>query len=137
MAYGTDLEPSNDLLTRDPAGRTRTEADYAAAAEWAETTIPDLADQPKNSGEASHEDARAMLDRALDADATPDTPVEAYARALLHRGRPSLTAPGVHSKARQVRLPDTLDAHLEQYAARTHTSRSEVMRIALEQYLER
>jgi len=137
MSYCTDLEPSNDLLTRDPAGRTRTEADYAAAAEWAETTIPDLADQPKNSGEASREAARAMLDRALDADAAPDTPVEAYARALLHRGRPSLTAPGVHSKARQVRLPDTLDARLEQYAARTHTSRSEVMRIALEQYLAR
>lgn len=116
---------------------TRTEADYAAAAEWAETSIPDLADQPKNSGEASREAARAMLDRALNADAAPDTPVEAYARALIRRGRPSLTAPGVHSKARQVRLPDTLDARLEQYAARTHTSRSEVMRIALEQYLER
>ena len=73
---------------------TRTEADYAAAAEWAETTIPDLADQPKNSGEASREAARAMLDRALDADAAPDTPVEAYARALLHRGRPSLSRTG-------------------------------------------
>ncbi|MHB1472561.1 MAG: ribbon-helix-helix protein, CopG family [Dermatophilaceae bacterium] len=47
------------------------------------------------------------------------------------------TAPGVHSKARQVRLPDTLDARLEQHVAMTHTSRSEVMRIALEQYLER
>lgn len=116
---------------------TRTEADYAAAAEWAETSIPDLADQPKSSGEASRDAARAMLDRALDADAAPDTPVEAYARALIRRGRPSLTAPGVHSKARQVRLPDTLDARLAQYVARTHTSRSEVMRIALEQYLAR
>jgi len=116
---------------------TRTEADYAAAAEWAETNIPDLADQTKNSGEASRAAARAMLDRALEADALSDTPVEAYARALIRRGRPSLTAPGVHSKARQVRLPDTLDARLEQYVARTHTSRSEVMRIALEQYLER
>ncbi|MHB1473444.1 MAG: ribbon-helix-helix protein, CopG family [Dermatophilaceae bacterium] len=65
-----------------------------------------------------------------------DSPVEAYARALIHRGRPSLSAPGVHSKARQVRLPDTLDARLEQYVAITHTSRSEVMRIALEEYLE-
>ena len=116
---------------------TRTEADYAAAAEWAETTIPDLADQPKNWGEASREAARAMLERALDSDATPDTPVEAYARALIRRGRPSLTAPGVHSRARQVRLPDTLDARLEQYVVMTHTSRSEVMRMALEQYLER
>lgn len=118
-------------------GDARTEAEYAAAAEWAETSIPDLADQPKNSGEASREAARIMLDRALDADAAPDTPVEAYARALIRRGRPSLTAPGVHSKARQVRLPDTLDARLEQYVARTHSSRSEVMRIALEQYLAR
>jgi len=116
---------------------TRTEADYAAAAEWAENSIPDLADQPKNSGEASREAARALLERAMDTDAAPDTPVEAYARALIRRGRPSLTAPGVHSKARQVRLPDTLDARLAQYVARTHTSRSEVMRIALEQYLAR
>jgi len=116
---------------------TRAEADYAAAAEWAETSIPDLADRPKNSGEASRDAARTMLNRALDADAAPDTPVEAYARALIHRGRPSLTAPGVHSKARQVRLPDTLDARLAQYVAKTHTSRSEVMRLALEQYLAR
>jgi Ribbon-helix-helix protein, copG family len=116
---------------------TCTEADYAAAAEWAEASIPDLADQPKSSGEASRDATRAMLNRALDADAAPDTPVEAYARALIHRGRPSLTAPGVHSKARQVRLPDTLDARLAEYVARTHTSRSEVMRIALEQYLAR
>ena len=116
---------------------TRTQSDHVAAAEWAEwaeTNIPDLADQTKNSG---GEAARAMLERAMDADAAPDTPVEAYARALIRRGRPSLTAPGVHSKARQVRLPDTLDARLEQYVARTHTSRSEVMRIALEQYLKR
>ena len=113
---------------------TRTQSDHVAAAEWAETNIPDLADQTKNSG---CEAARTMLERAMDADAAPDTPVEAYARALIRRGRPSLTAPGVHSKARQVRLPDTLDARLEQYVARTHTSRSEVMRIALEQYLER
>jgi hypothetical protein len=113
---------------------TRTQSDHVAAAEWAETNIPDLADQTKNSG---CDAARTMLERAMDADAAPDTPVEAYARALIRRGRPSLTAPGVHSKARQVRLPDTLDARLEQYVARTHTSRSEVMRIALEQYLER
>ena len=126
-------KPRNATANRD----TRTEADYAAAAEWAETNIPDLADQTKNSGEASREAARAMLDRALEADAVLDSPVEAYARALIRRGRPSLTAPGVHSRARQVRLPDTLDARLEQYVARTHTSRSEVMRIALEQYLER
>lgn len=41
-------------------GGTRTEADYAAAAQWAETSIPDLADQPKNSGEASREAARTI-----------------------------------------------------------------------------
>ena len=111
--------------------------DYAAAAEWAETNIPDLTGQTITSGDASREAARDMLDRALGADSDDDSPVEAYARALIHRGRPSLSAPGVHSKARQVRLPDTLDARLEQYVAITHTSRSEVMRIALEEYLER
>jgi len=116
-----------------PGRGTRTEADYAAAAEWAETNIPDLTGQTITSGDASREAARDMLDRALGA----DSPVEAYARALIHRGRPSLSAPGVHSKARQVRLPDTLDARLEQYVAITHTSRSEVRRIALEEYLER
>ena len=120
-----------------PGRGTRTEADYAAAAEWAETNIPDLTGQTITSGDASREAARAMLDRALGADSDDDSPVEAYARALVHRGRPSLSAPGVHSKARQVRLPDTLDARLEQYVAITHTSRSEVRRIALEEYLER
>ena len=120
-----------------PGRGTRTEADYAAAAEWAETNIPDdLTGQTITSGDASREAARDMLDRALGADSDDDSPVEAYARALIHRGRPSLSAPGVHSKARQVRLPDTLDARLEQYVAITHTSRSEVMRIALEEYLE-
>lgn len=120
-----------------PVRGVRTEADYTAAAEWAETNLPDLTGQTINSGDTSHEAAHAMLDRALGADAGDDSPVEAYARALIHRGRPSLSAPGVHSKARQVRLPDLLDARLEQYVAITHTSRSEVMRIALEEYLER
>jgi len=120
-----------------PDRGTHAEADYAAAAEWAETNIPDLTGQAITTGDASREAARAMLDRALGADSDDDSPVEAYARALIHRGRPSLSAPGVHSKARQVRLPDTLDARLEQYVAITHTSRSEVMRIALEEYLER
>jgi Ribbon-helix-helix protein, copG family len=114
---------------------TRTEADYAAAADWAETNIPDLTDQEVNSGDASRDAARALLDRALSADTDSDSPVEAYARALIRRGRPSLTAPGVQSKVRQVRLPDILDARLEQYVSTTHTTRSEVMRIALEQYL--
>lgn len=115
----------------------RTEVDYAAAADWAETNIPDLTNQEVNSGDASREAARAMLDRALsaDSDSDSDSPAEAYARALIRRGRPSLTAPGVQSKVRQVRLPDILDARLEQYVSTTHTTRSEVMRIALEQYL--
>lgn len=119
------------------ADRARTQADYAAAAKWAETNIPDLNDQPINSGDASREAAREMLDRALGAEDGTDSPAEAYARDLIRRGRPSLTAPGVHSKARQVRLPDNLDASLARYVAMTHTSRSEVMRIALEEYLRR
>ncbi|MHB1473990.1 MAG: ribbon-helix-helix domain-containing protein [Dermatophilaceae bacterium] len=120
-----------------PARGVRTEADYTAAAEWAETNLPDLTGQTINSGDTSHEAAHTMLDRALGADAGDDSPVEAYTRALISRGRPSLTAPGVHSKARQVRLPDLLDARLEEHVAMTHTSRSEVMRNALEQYLDR
>jgi Ribbon-helix-helix protein, copG family len=115
----------------------RTEADYAAAAEWAETNIPDLKGQSVNSGDASREAARAKFDQALGDDPRPEPPAEAYARGLVRRGRPSLTSPGVHSKARQVRLPDTLDARLERYVAKTHTSRSKVMRIALEQYLDK
>lgn len=115
----------------------RPAAEYAAAAEWAETNVPDLAGQTISSGDASRDAARAMLDRALGADAEDDSPVEAYARALIRRGRPSMSAPGVHSKARQVRLPDILDARLDHYVAIKHTTRSEVMRKALEEYLGR
>ena len=50
-----------------PDRGTRTEADYAAAAEWAEwaeTNIPNLTGQTINSGDTSREAARAMLARA-------------------------------------------------------------------------
>ena len=117
-------------------GDVRTEAEYLAAAEWAENNVPDLTRRTVHSRDASRETARATLKRALGAHADNDSPAEAYARALIRRGRPSLSAPGVHSKARQVRLPDTLDARLDQNVAQTHTTRSEVMRIALEEYLE-
>ena len=64
---------SADLSTIRRVWDNRSEADYAAAAEWAETSLPDLADQTKNSGDASRAAARAMLDRELEADA-PRTP---------------------------------------------------------------
>ena len=43
---------------------TRTQSDHVAAAEWAETNIPNLTGQTINSGDTSREAARAMLARA-------------------------------------------------------------------------
>ncbi|WP_296138747.1 ribbon-helix-helix domain-containing protein [uncultured Tessaracoccus sp.] len=56
----------------------------------------------------------------------------AEARAV---GRPSLSAPGVHSPSVTVRLPEELNAKLEQAAARTGKRRSQIVREALEALL--
>jgi predicted HicB family RNase H-like nuclease len=53
------------------------------------------------------------------------------------RGRPSLTATGRTSPAVRARVPTTLHSALHQYAEKHHTSTSEVIRDALEEYLAR
>jgi hypothetical protein len=126
--------------TADLGGRT--EAEYAALADWAENNLPDLTGQVIHSGEDSRAEARAMLAACLPDDPAKDGPAEAFARAELRRhvGRPNLdpaAAPGQHSVARQVRLPDPLDDRLSGFVRAHDTSRSAVMRTALEQYLER
>lgn len=50
-------------------------------------------------------------------------------------GRPSLTAPGTRSPEVKARVPEELRARLHEAASRQHTSSSELIRKALEQYL--
>lgn len=129
--------------TADLGGRS--EAEYAALADWAEHELPSLAPgtfADARHGEGSRAEARALIAAYLPDNPADDSPAEAFARAEIARanrgpGRPSLTSPGVPSTVRQVRLPGALDARLALFVAAEHTSRSAVMRTALEQYLER
>lgn len=50
-------------------------------------------------------------------------------------GRPSLTAPGRRSPEVKARVPQELHVRLQEAAQREHTSTSDVIRKALEQYL--
>lgn len=50
-------------------------------------------------------------------------------------GRPSLTAPGRRSPEVKARVPEDLRDRLHEAASRQHTSSSELIRKALEQYL--
>ena len=50
-------------------------------------------------------------------------------------GRPSLTAPGRHSPEVKARVPEELHVRLQEAAQREHTSTSNLIRKALEQYL--
>lgn len=50
-------------------------------------------------------------------------------------GRPSLTAPGHRSPEVKARVPEELRTRLHEAAQREHTSTSELIRKALEQYL--
>ena len=106
-----------------PDRGTRTEADYAAAAEWAETNIPNLTGQTINSGDTSREAARAMLARALVADSDNDSPVEAYARALIHRGRPSLSAAFIPKPGRSAYRTPWTPASSSTWPSRTPPAR--------------
>lgn len=60
-----------------------------------------------------------------------------YAEELTRRvtGRPSLTAPGKHSPALNLRISERLKARLETVAAAQHRRQSDVVRDALEDYL--
>lgn len=121
--------------------RPRTKAEYAAAADWAERDAPDATAGVTHSAPDAAQHGRALIAAYLPDDPADDSPPEAFARAELARirrgpGRPSLTGPGVQSKPRQVRLPSALDDALARYVTQAHTTRSEVMRVALEEYLE-
>ena len=112
-----------------------------ALADWAENDAHAADPADTYSGTEAAEHGRALIAAALGLDAGQDGPLETFARAELTRitrgpGRQSLTAPGVQTRVRQVRLPDPLDETLARYVAQPHTTRSEVMREALEQYLE-
>lgn len=50
-------------------------------------------------------------------------------------GRPSLTAPGRRSPEIKARVPEDLRTRLHEVAEREHTSTSDLIRKALEQYL--
>jgi hypothetical protein len=112
---------------------------YAAAADWAEHDLPDVTAGRITSGEESRAEAHRMLAEALGEDDGTDSVVENYARQLINKGgRPSLdpdTPPGVHAHNRQVRLPDPLDRALTDYAATHHTTRSQIIRLAISQFL--
>lgn len=50
-------------------------------------------------------------------------------------GRPSLSAPGIHSPQITLRLPDAVNARLVEVAERSGRRRSDVVREALDRYL--
>jgi hypothetical protein len=99
---------------------TSTDKDYAAAAEWAEHDMR----LPENSSTALRGE-----------------PAAAYGRSVLERalgGRPSIdpaAGPGEHSRVRQVRLPQALNAELDAVAQQQHRTASEVLRDAIAEYL--
>lgn len=91
---------------------------------------------------------RYVEDRDLDRDpiTLPDGTVldesraEAYGRevadrAAKRRGRPSLTAPGVHSPQVSSRVPPELKARIDEIALRDGIGTSDVLRSALEEYV--
>jgi len=59
--------------------------------------------------------------------------IEAGRRAV---GRPSLTAPGQHSPQVTIRLPQSVNARVVDLATKTGRRRSQVVRDALDAYLE-
>lgn len=79
------------------------------------------------------EDVRTSTERRL-TDEVVEEFVEAAAEAR-NVGRPSLSAPGVHSPSVTVRLPEELNAKLDRAAASTGKRRSQIVREALEKVL--
>jgi len=76
------------------------------------------------------EDVRTSTGRRLTDEVVGEF-VEAVAEAR-SAGRPSLSAPGVHSPSVTVRLPEELNAKLDRAAASTGKRRSQIVREALE-----
>jgi len=60
---------------------------------------------------------------------------EELATRAERRGRPSLTSPGSHSPALNLRVPESLKERLEAFAAAHYRTQSDVVRDALVEYL--
>lgn len=74
--------------------------------------------------------------RVLDEQAAAEYGREVADRAARRRGRPSLTAPGQHSPKVSARVRPDVKADLEQYARQHGRRPADVLREALEEYLE-
>ncbi|WP_130840235.1 CopG family transcriptional regulator [Corynebacterium neomassiliense] len=101
------------------------------------TTADDLAAIDRDMSAWAESDAAVT---ALENTTTPsDTPEGREALDMFRRaGRPRLDGESSkkgHSPRRQVRLPDDLNSALDTYATRHNLSPSEVIRAALDQYL--
>ncbi len=108
----------------------RSEADYQAAADWAEHEM-DLSKATGGTvlhGAAAAAHGRHILEQA----AGGPTELE-----RMVRGRPSIdpdAGPGEHSATRQVRLPAATNQQLDAFAAAQGRTASAVMRDALTAY---
>jgi hypothetical protein len=100
---------------------TITEKEARELADWAENEMnPTRGSVTALRGEAAAAFGRETIERALG-------------------GRPSIdphAAPGQHSRTRQVRLPQDLDAWLVRYAASHKLTASDVLRDALNTYAD-
>jgi len=109
---------------------SKTQEQYAAAAQWAEQMDPStLQGAPTHRGEAAATFGRRMLEEALGGE-------EELAKVL--PGRPSIdpqAGPGRHARIRHVRLAESIDTALDEIAHRQNRTASEVLRDAIAQYL--
>ncbi len=113
-----------------PEAEHRSEADWAAAAAWAEQqdTDPATATRVLRGAEAAA-DGRAVLEAALGGPQAVEQAIE---------GRPKLnpgTPRGQYARQRKVRLPADLDAALDTLAAAQDRRASDVLRDALTDYV--
>lgn len=94
-------------------------SDYDELADWAEheMTLPKNSATAKRGAEAAAA-GRELLDR-------------------VGAGRPSLAGASGESPKRQVRLPAPLSNKLDELAERQHRKPSELMREAVEEYIQR
>lgn len=107
----------------------RTDAEWNAAAEWAEHI--ELAEPPRHAlhGPQAAAYGQALMEAALGG-------ADQVERAI--GGRPPLTpnSPvGHHARKRQVRLPTDLDTALDTRAAAEGRTASDILRAALTDYL--
>ena len=108
----------------------RTDAEWDAAAQWAERELPDASPGRRVlRGQAAGDYGRSVLEAALGSPAAVEKAIG---------GRPKLNpdAPvGQHARQRRVRLPAALDTALDAAAAAQGRNASAVLRDALGEYL--